>query len=62
MKDLVPERYALAFRLYPYARSPDQDATAPVRHKAVVVGGGLESAACPQLDVSARESARGINV
>ena len=40
MKDLVPERYALAFRLYPYARSPDQDATAPVRHKAVVVGGG----------------------
>ena len=40
MKDLVPERYALAFRLYPYARSPDQDASAPVRHKAVVVGGG----------------------
>ncbi len=40
MKDLVPERYALAFRLYPYARSPDQDATAPVRHKAIVVGGG----------------------
>ena len=40
MKHDVPERYALAFRLYPYAKSPDQDAARPVRHKAVVVGGG----------------------
>jgi 3-(3-hydroxy-phenyl)propionate hydroxylase len=40
MKHDVPERYALAFRLYPYAKSPDQDAVVPVRHKAVVVGGG----------------------
>ena len=29
MTALVPDRYALAFRLYPYARSPDQDAAAP---------------------------------
>lgn len=40
MTELVPERYALAFRLYPYARSSDQDAASPVRHKVVVVGGG----------------------
>jgi 3-(3-hydroxy-phenyl)propionate hydroxylase len=40
MKHDIPERYTLAFRLYPYAKSPDQDATKPVRHKAVVVGGG----------------------
>lgn len=40
MKHEVPERYTLAFRLYPYAKSPDQDAAAPARHKAVVVGGG----------------------
>jgi 3-(3-hydroxy-phenyl)propionate hydroxylase len=40
MKHDVPERYALAFRLYPYTKSPDQDAVVPVRHKAVVVGGG----------------------
>ncbi|PLL12167.1 FAD-dependent oxidoreductase [Tabrizicola sp. TH137] len=40
MKHDVPERYALAFRLYPYARSPDQDARAPVRHRVIVVGGG----------------------
>lgn len=26
--------------LYPYSRSPDQDATSPVRHKVVVVGAG----------------------
>ena len=26
--------------LYPYRRSPDQDAKAPVRHKVVVVGAG----------------------
>lgn len=40
MNELVPERYALAFRLYPYARAPDQDAGVPVRHPVVVVGGG----------------------
>ncbi len=40
MKDLVPDRYAVTMRLYPYARSPDQDAVGPVRHKVVVVGGG----------------------
>ena len=37
MKHDVPERYALAFRLYPYVQSPDQRAAAPVRHKAVFV-------------------------
>lgn len=26
--------------LYPYARSPDQDARAPVRHPVVIVGAG----------------------
>lgn len=36
----VAERYALAFRLYPYAKSPDQEAAAPVRRKVVIVGGG----------------------
>lgn len=40
MKQDLPERYALAFRLYPYAKSPDQDAVRPVRHKVVIVGGG----------------------
>lgn len=40
MKYDVPERYTLAFRLYPYAKSPDQDAATPARHKAIVVGGG----------------------
>ena len=36
----LDDRYRLAFRLYPYARSADQDAAAPVRHPVVVVGGG----------------------
>lgn len=36
----VQDRYALAFQLYPYRHSPDQDAAVPVRHKVVVVGGG----------------------
>ena len=40
MTALVPERYSLAFRLYPYARSPDQDAATPVRHKVIIAGGG----------------------
>jgi 3-(3-hydroxy-phenyl)propionate hydroxylase len=40
MKDLVPDRYAVTMRLYPYARAADQDATVPVRHPVVVIGGG----------------------
>ena len=36
----LDDRYDLAFRLYPYARSADQDAGATVRHPVVVVGGG----------------------
>ena len=36
----MQDRYQLAFRLYPYARSPDQDADAPVRHPVAIVGGG----------------------
>ncbi len=40
MKDLVPDRYAVTHRLYPYAKSPDQTAAQPVRHKVIVAGGG----------------------
>lgn len=40
MNDHVGERYKLAFRLYPYVRSPDQAAATPVRHPVVIVGGG----------------------
>ncbi len=40
MKDLVEDRYTVSMRLYPYARSVDQDAAKPARHKVVVVGGG----------------------
>jgi 3-(3-hydroxy-phenyl)propionate hydroxylase len=40
MNELVPDRYTLAFRLYPYTRAPDQDAASPVRRKVVVAGGG----------------------
>ncbi|NHB76300.1 FAD-dependent oxidoreductase [Rhodobacter calidifons] len=40
MTERLPERYALAFRLYPYQRSPDQDAATPIRHRVIVVGGG----------------------
>ncbi len=36
----LDDRYQLAFKLYPYERSADQDATTPVRHPVVVVGGG----------------------
>ena len=32
--------YDLAFTLYPYAKSPDQDLAAPVRHRVIIVGGG----------------------
>ncbi len=34
------DRYPLAFKLYPYARSADQDAPSPARHPVVIVGGG----------------------
>ena len=37
---MLADRYSLAFRLYPYERSPDQDSPSPVRHPVVVVGGG----------------------
>lgn len=37
---MFDDRYTLAYKLYPYERSADQDATAPVRHPVVVVGGG----------------------
>ncbi|MEP3436543.1 MAG: FAD-dependent oxidoreductase [Hoeflea sp.] len=37
---MLQDRYSLAFRLYPYARSDDQDAAKPVRHPVVVGGGG----------------------
>ncbi|WP_298436851.1 FAD-dependent oxidoreductase [uncultured Jannaschia sp.] len=37
---MVATRYRTAFQLYPYARVPDQDADAPVRHPVVIVGGG----------------------
>ncbi len=40
MNALVPDRYPLAFKLYPYERSADQDAKSPVRHPVVIVGGG----------------------
>ena len=40
MKDLVPDRYAVTMRLYPYVHTPDQDAPDPVRHKVVIIGGG----------------------
>lgn len=36
----LDDRYQLAFRLYPYERSVDQDAAAPVRHPVVIMGGG----------------------
>jgi 3-(3-hydroxy-phenyl)propionate hydroxylase len=36
----MQERYPLAYKSYPYAKSTDQDAAAPVRHPVVVVGGG----------------------
>jgi 3-(3-hydroxy-phenyl)propionate hydroxylase len=37
---MFDDRYSLAFKLYPYERSADQDATTPVRHPVVVMGGG----------------------
>ncbi|MGI9501390.1 MAG: FAD-dependent oxidoreductase [Geminicoccaceae bacterium] len=40
MNAALTDRYPLAFKLYPYVRSGDQDAAEPVRHPVVVVGGG----------------------
>ena len=37
---MVAVRYKTAFELYPYAKHPDQDSAAPVRHPVVIVGGG----------------------
>ncbi|SHG66316.1 FAD-dependent oxidoreductase [Marivita hallyeonensis] len=37
---MFDERYKLAFKAYPYERSADQDASIPVRHPVVVMGGG----------------------
>ena len=34
------DRYQLAFQLYPYARSVDQDADEATRHPIIIVGGG----------------------
>lgn len=37
---MLQDRYALTFKLYPYARSPDQDAATLNRAPVVVIGGG----------------------
>ncbi len=37
---MLDDRYTLAYKLYPYEKSPDQDAAKPVRHPVVVIGGG----------------------
>ncbi len=37
---MLQDRYSLAYKLYPYAKHPDQDAATPTRHPVVVVGGG----------------------
>jgi len=37
---MLDDRYSLAFKLYPYARSPDQDKDQAARHPVVVMGGG----------------------
>ncbi|MGX9355519.1 FAD-dependent oxidoreductase [Roseobacteraceae bacterium S113] len=37
---MIHQRYKTQFQLYPYARSPEQDAQAPARHPVVIVGGG----------------------
>lgn len=37
---MLDDRYSLAYTLYPYARSPDQDRGEAARHPVVIVGGG----------------------
>lgn len=53
MKDLVEDRYPISMRLYPYARSRDQDASSPARHPVVIIGGGPVGLACA-LDLGQR--------
>ena len=40
MDAALHDRYSLAFKLYPYERSSDQDSDKPVRHPVIVMGGG----------------------
>ncbi|MCC5988269.1 MAG: FAD-dependent oxidoreductase [Pararhodobacter sp.] len=35
-----PDRYTLAYKTYPYEKSPDQDLPEPVHHQVVIAGGG----------------------
>ena len=37
---MFDDRYTLAYKRYPYKKSPDQDAAEAVRHPVVVMGGG----------------------
>ena len=37
---MLQDRYQLAYKLYPYERSADQNLDAPVRHPVIVMGGG----------------------
>ncbi|MCO5160173.1 MAG: FAD-dependent oxidoreductase [Mesorhizobium sp.] len=37
---MIQDRYKLAYKVYPYERSADQDRSRAVRHPVVVVGGG----------------------
>ncbi len=37
---MFADRYALAHKVYPYEKSPDQDRAEAVRHPVVIVGGG----------------------
>lgn len=37
---MFQDRYQLAYKLYPYEKSPDQDKPQAVRHPVVIVGGG----------------------
>lgn len=37
---MFDDRYTLAYKMYPYEKSPDQDKDAAVRHPVVVMGGG----------------------
>lgn len=49
----VPVRYQTVFPLYPYQRTPDQDAETPARHPVVIVGGGPVGI-CLALDLGRR--------
>jgi len=44
--------------LYAYARSPDQDASSPVRHKVIVIGAGPIGLAAA-IDLAAGDRGRG---